>query len=74
MKSFVAITFHYLDVDFQLQSGLLDFKSFKGRHFGRNLAASLINSFTDLGIRKEQVLTITTDNASNNDTMIESFL
>lgn len=74
MKSFMAVTYHYIDNDFQCVSGLLDFVPIKGRHFGERLALSLIHVFEDYGISKSQVLTITVDNASNNDTMMKTLI
>ena len=74
MKSFMAITFHFVNDDFQLKSGLMDFVPLSGKHDGANIAKTLENTFSELGLSKSQVFTATVDNASSNDTMMSTLI
>jgi hypothetical protein len=83
MKSFLALTYHFIDSSFKLRSGLVDFLPIEGSHTGLNIASSLMGVFNEFNIKKSQViifelisqvLTITCDNASNNDVMIEKLI
>lgn len=74
MKSFMAVTYHFINNDFQIVTGLLDFVKISGKHTGKSLAASLINIFEDFHFKKTQVFTITVDNASNNNTMMKELI
>jgi hypothetical protein len=74
MKSFIALTYHYLNESFEMVSGLLDFIPIVGKHSGKSLANSLIQVFQNFGIHQNQVFTITVDNASNNDTLISHLI
>lgn len=66
---FVGVTYHYIDSDWNLNSGLLAFDIIEGDHSGANLGLLLLNVFRRYNIQ-HKVLAITTDNASNNDTMM----
>jgi hypothetical protein len=70
MKSFMAITFHYISNDFEMKSGLMDFIPIFGKHRGANIASNILKSFSDLGISKTQIFTATVDNATSNDAML----
>lgn len=74
MKSFVAVTYHYLDDNFELQSGLLDFTLLRGKHSGIALAEMFLEIISDMGITNEQVIAIVCDNASNNDAMVDCLI
>jgi hypothetical protein len=74
MRSFMAVTYHFVNSEFELESGLLDFVRVNGKHNGSRLAASLIYVFNKFELTKSQVVTITVDNASNNDTMVENLI
>ena len=73
MKSFMAVSFQYLDDNFELVSGLLDFLNID-KHEGKRLAQVLINLFDDFGLEKSQILTLTVDNCSNNSTMMNTLI
>jgi len=64
----VAITCHWVDNVFVLQEALLDFVRIIGRHRGVDLAPYLLSTLDRYGIM-EKLFCITTDNASNNDTL-----
>ena len=67
----VAITSHYIDENFfLLQEDLLDFGEVDWSHSGVNLAEHLHKVLTMYDIC-EKLFCITTDNATNNDTMCE---
>ena len=74
MKCFMAVTYQFVNDDFEIETGLLDFVSAHGNHQGNTLADCLIDVFDDFNIQKEQVFTITLDNASNNNNMIQKLL
>lgn len=75
MKSYMAVTYHYIDSkDFEMKSGLLDLSPIKGKHTGLALKNKMISIFNEFGIRKSQVFTLTLDNASNNDTLIRGLI
>ncbi len=69
--SFLGITVHYIDKNWVIISTLLDFVEVKGSHTGENLAHYLVNVVNDFGI-SDKIIAITTDNASNNDTLMRS--
>ncbi|CAB5380658.1 unnamed protein product [Rhizophagus irregularis] len=56
--SFLEITCHYIDTDWDLKDILVDFVDLSDPHSGKNLA---------------NILAITTDNAANNDTFFKEF-
>ena len=74
MKSFMAVTFQYINDDLEMVHGILDFVKLKGKHEGKLLAASLADIFEEFALSKSQVFTVTVDNASNNNTMIEELI
>jgi hypothetical protein len=48
--SFLGITCHYVDNDWQIQEVLLDFVSFTGPYSGENIAAVFAKSLQDMNI------------------------
>jgi len=66
----VGITVHWIDTKFQLHDSLLAFHALEGAHTGENLAKYVLDTFVDFDLC-EKLFCITTDNASNNDTMIK---
>jgi hypothetical protein len=73
-NAFNGITWHYCDENFELQSGLLAFMPFDGSHTGENIAGKFKEALDTFRIRFSQVMAITVDNASNNDTFISSLV
>lgn len=67
---FLGVTAHYIDSDWTLKNTLLAFEYVDGEHSGERLASSLISLLDQFNI-SSKFLMITTDNASNNKTMIE---
>lgn len=64
MESFIAVTGHFIDKDFQLVSILLECSLMRGQHTSENLAENLNRIVTDWGLQ-DKVLLIVSDNASN---------
>ena len=65
----VAITSHYVDDNFEIHEDLLDFQEVSISHTGINLANHVFEILLQFNITT-QLYCITTDNASNNGTMV----
>lgn len=70
-QTFMAITGYFIDEDWQYREILLGFEPLHGTHSGVNLSVVLTDVLERYDI-KHKVLAITTDNASNNKTLVES--
>lgn len=70
-QAFMAVTGYFLDIDWEYQEILLGFEPLSGSHSGANLSDVLLKLFQQHQIT-DRVLAVTTDNASNNDTMMTS--
>lgn len=67
MKPYMAITFHYFDLNWNIKSGFYEFVNLPGSHTGQRLAEAFIESLASNGISSsKQVGGIVADNASNN--------
>jgi hypothetical protein len=69
-KSFMGLTAHWIDSDFNICATTLDFCSLPLKHTGLNLANKLSEIWSDFGIQ-HKVLAITLDSAANNDLMLD---
>jgi hypothetical protein len=69
-QAFMAITGYFLDKDWNYREILLGFEPLHGTHSGLNLSTTLLEVFQQYNIT-DRVLAITTDNASNNNTLVE---
>lgn len=72
MNAYLAVTAHYMSTsgsDWCLENELVGFKLLHGSHSGLNLARVVFDVCNDMGIVKK-IGWMTTDNASNNDTMM----
>ena len=67
----MAVTGYFIDEDWQYREILLGFEPLHGTHSGVNLSVVLTDVLERHDI-KHKVLAITTDNASNNKTLVES--
>ena len=67
----MAITGYFIDMDWHYREILLGFEPLHGTHTGVNLSSVLLDLLRKHQI-EDRVLTITTDNASNNSTLVES--
>lgn len=67
----MAITDYFIDMDWNYREILLGFQPLQGAHSGANLSAVLLKIFQQHQI-VDRVLAVTTDNASNNSTLITS--
>lgn len=70
-QAFMAITGYFIDKDWKYRETLLGFEPLHGAHSGVNLSTILMELLQKYDIVK-RVLAITTDNASNNNTLIEN--
>lgn len=66
--SFLAIKGYWIDQNWNYHEELLDFPVIEGKHSGENLGR-LMQATIDEYSLSEQLVSITTDNASNNDTL-----
>jgi hypothetical protein len=66
----MAMTGYFIDKDWDYREVLLGFEHLHGSHTGASLSETVIRVFQEHGII-DRVLSITTDNASNNNTMIQ---
>jgi hypothetical protein len=69
--AFIAITGYFIDQEWNYREILLGFEPLHGTHNGSNLGSTLFEILQKHGITN-RVLSITTDNASNNNTMMAS--
>ncbi|KAG0152779.1 hypothetical protein PDIDSM_2584 [Penicillium digitatum] len=70
-QAFMAITGYFIDIDWPYREVLLGFKPLEGTHTGANLSGVLLEILADHYIQ-DRVFGITTDNASNNKTLVDS--
>jgi hypothetical protein len=68
-QAFMAITGYFIDKDWNYCEVLLGFEPLYGSHTGTHLSETVIKILTEHGIA-DRLLSITTDNASNNNTMM----
>lgn len=68
-QAFMAITGYFLDQDWNYCEVLLGFEPLHGSHSGAHLSETVLRILKKHGI-DNRVLSITTDNASNNNTMM----
>jgi hypothetical protein len=70
-QAFMAITGYFIDLDWHYHEILLGFEPLCGSHKGSELSVVLLDLLKKHQI-EDQVLTMTTDNASNNMTLHDS--
>ena len=70
-QAFIAITGYFMDHDWNYREILLGFEPLHGQHTGVNLGLVLFKLLQKHQI-EDRVLTVTTDNASNNFTLMDS--
>lgn len=70
-QAFMAVTGYFLDKDWNYREILLGFEPLHGSHTGSYLSTVLFDLLEKYHIT-DQVLTATTDNASNNSTLMDS--
>jgi hypothetical protein len=68
--SFMAILVHFIDKDWQLHEKLIGFESLTDIHSGQGLA-TVVNDTIKRFHLEQRVMSITTDNASNNGTLVK---
>jgi hAT family C-terminal dimerisation region len=66
----LAITAHWIDDEWNLCHTLLEFVEFESPHTGDNMAQLVMQTLEFYGL-VQKLFCITTDNATNNDTMVE---
>lgn len=67
---FPAITAHWIDDEWNLRHTLLEFVEFESPHTGSNMAQLVVQTLEFYSL-VNKLFCVTTDNASNNDTMVE---
>lgn len=70
-QAFIAVTSYFIDQDWNYREVLLGFEPLHGAHSGTNLSTILLELFQQYQII-DRVLAITTDNTSNNNTLMSS--
>jgi hypothetical protein len=70
-KAFLAVTGYYINTNFESKEVLLGFEPISGSHSGIKLANCVLGVLEDAKLDR-QVLAITTDNASNNTTLMDN--
>ncbi|KAJ6038619.1 hypothetical protein N7460_007336 [Penicillium canescens] len=68
-KAILGVIGHWVSTDFKYQERVLEFSELAGSHSGENMAETLQKMLVELRI-EEKLLTITADNASNNETLV----
>ena len=70
-QGFLAITGYFIDADWIPHEVLLGFEPVQGSHTGKILSNILVSVLNTYNIRN-RILAVTTDNASNNDTLMRA--
>ena len=70
-QAFMAITGYFIDKDWNYREILLGFEPIYGTHSGANLCTTLLGIFQRFEIT-DRVLSVTTDNTSNNQSLMTS--
>ena len=70
-QAFMAITGYFIDKDWQYREVLLGFEPLHGTHSGTNLSSVVLDILLQHKI-EGRVFAITTDNASNNQTLVDT--
>lgn len=70
-QAFMAITGYFIDQNWNYREILLGFEPLEGTHSGVNLSKVLMETFQKHNIT-DRVLAITSDNASNNHTLVQT--
>ncbi|KAJ6090678.1 hypothetical protein N7499_003392 [Penicillium canescens] len=70
-QAFMAITGYFIDINWNYREFLLGFEPLEGTHSGENLSSVLLTRLKDYDIT-HRILAITSDNASNNQTLVDS--
>jgi hypothetical protein len=68
-KAILGVIGHWLTEDFEYRERVLEFREIIGVHSGENMAEMVADVLKELDIERK-LLTITGDNASNNETMV----
>jgi hypothetical protein len=70
-RSFLAVTGYYITPDFEYKDVLLGFDHISGAHTGIRLADTTLDVLQNASLQ-HRVLAVTTDNASNNSTLMDN--
>jgi hypothetical protein len=69
---FIGLTYHYMSSSWELKSNLLILEFIPGKHTGKMLAGVVLTVLDDFKLT-DKLCGITTDNGSNNETMMREF-
>jgi hypothetical protein len=70
---YMAVTAHYIDVEFKIKKKIIWFKVLEYPHSGFAMKEEIVRCLTEWGIR-DKLFTLTLDNASNNTTACEELV
>lgn len=70
---FLCVTLHFINLDWILKSQVIAFRYIPGKHSGVSIAVVLEEIVKEYEI-KERILTVTMDNASNNDKLVDELI
>ncbi|GMF37317.1 unnamed protein product [Phytophthora fragariaefolia] len=62
---YMALTLHYVTIDFRIRSWTLEVQAFAGRHTGEAIATALSNCFYRWGLDRQLCVKLVRDGASN---------
>ncbi|QRV97807.1 hAT family dimerization protein [Ceratobasidium sp. AG-Ba] len=71
LRSYMAVTAHYINHEGYLAEHLIAFRRVRGHHSGENLGRILFAILNEFGLTNKKLGHITLDNASNNNTLME---
>ena len=66
-QAYITVTYHYINDDWMMRSGVLATKHMPETHTGLHIAQRIDQIRNEFGIAKENVAGITRDNAANMD-------
>lgn len=70
---FLCVTLHFIDESWNMKSQVIAFRYIPGHHSGSKMAEVLFNVLREYQI-EDRILTVTMDNASNNNTLVDELI
>ena len=72
LQIYTNVRRYFIDKDWRYHEVLLAFEHVKGQHTGQHLATVILRELENCRISGHRILTVTSDNARNNGTMVEA--
>ena len=66
---FLCVTLHFIDDSWELKSQVIAFRYIPGNHSGIKISSVLLDVLKEYQL-EDRILTVTVDNASNNNTLV----